>query len=99
MQKEKLPIIEKIAVILIILIALIGIVFDVCVYNGCVYWIVSDLREFTMTVLQIQAGVSTLAVAVLALISGMSGHEMYGDRKSTRLNSSHPTTSRMPSSA
>ena len=23
----------------------------------------------------------------------------YGDRKSTRLNSSHPTTSRMPSSA
>ena len=28
------------------------------------------------------------------------GHwEMAGDRKSTRLNSSHPTTSRMPSSA
>ena len=27
------------------------------------------------------------------------GHEHEGDRKSTRLNSSHPTTSRMPSSA
>ena len=26
-------------------------------------------------------------------------HVMIGDRKSTRLNSSHPTTSRMPSSA
>ena len=29
----------------------------------------------------------------------MISYEAFGDRKSTRLNSSHPTTSRMPSSA
>ena len=28
-----------------------------------------------------------------------SGHKIYGDRKSTRLNSSHSSVSRMPSSA
>ena len=31
--------------------------------------------------------------------SGLTLTVYYGDRKSTRLNSSHPTTSRMPSSA
>ena len=30
---------------------------------------------------------------------GQGGTLVYSDRKSTRLNSSHPTTSRMPSSA
>ena len=30
---------------------------------------------------------------------GIYSYELYTDRKSTRLNSSHPTTSRMPSSA
>ena len=29
----------------------------------------------------------------------LTGEYLYPDRKSTRLNSSHPTTSRMPSSA
>ena len=32
-------------------------------------------------------------------IHGLIGENGAGDRKSTRLNSSHPTTSRMPSSA
>ena len=32
-------------------------------------------------------------------ISRQGVHDMVKDRKSTRLNSSHPTTSRMPSSA
>ena len=31
--------------------------------------------------------------------SGVGSHTTFTDRKSTRLNSSHPTTSRMPSSA
>ena len=37
-----------------------------------------------------------IAMAVLPIFMG---DEQYEDRKSTRLNSSHPTTSRMPSSA
>lgn len=78
MRKEKLQIIEIIAVILVAIIFIIGIVFDALVYNGYTFWIVPDLREFSMAVLQIQAGVSTLSVAILALISGMSGHEVYG---------------------
>ena len=34
-----------------------------------------------------------------ALVDEMTVEEMVGDRKSTRLNSSHKTESRMPSSA
>ena len=44
--------------------------------------------------------VITNAVAVMSLFRKFPPHwSMIGDRKSTRLNSSHPTTSRMPSSA
>ena len=35
----------------------------------------------------------------LMLVMNVLGAGVCGDRKSTRLNSSHPTTSRMPSSA
>ena len=41
---------------------------------------------------------SCLSVALLGGIAMAGGHEK-GDRKSTRLNSSHPSRSRMPSSA
>ena len=34
-----------------------------------------------------------------AAVMGRDTDPMYGDRKSTRLNSSHPSSSRMPSSA
>lgn len=78
MQKNQLQIIEKIVVILIAFIFLIGIVFDVLVSNGHAFWLIPKLKEFLMSVLQIQAGVSTLSVAILALITGMSGHEEYG---------------------
>ena len=51
-------------------------------------------------------GKSTLMAAFLWLLTGKDaqGRENYnvfplGDRKSTRLNSSHPLSSRMPSSA
>ena len=41
----------------------------------------------------------TLAAFAKSIGIGMSTLTGYEDRKSTRLNSSHPTTSRMPSSA
>ena len=43
----------------------------------------------------IGSGLGALAAACFLVRDG----QMKGDRKSTRLNSSHPTTSRMPSSA
>ena len=45
------------------------------------------------------AGKSTLMKTLLRLIQPISGTIETGDRKSTRLNSSHPNPSRMPSSA
>ena len=43
---------------------------------------------------------NTMLCVVLALLLPLVSAAVYfGDRKSTRLNSSHPTTSRMPSSA
>ena len=77
MGKNRLLIIELLAVSLIVLSVVIGIVFDIRARTGNSSWIIQDLRDFSMAVLQIQAGVSTLAVAILALISGMSGHEVY----------------------
>ena len=44
------------------------------------------------------SGKSTLLKAAMGLL-GSSGMVTRGDRKSTRLNSSHPSSSRMPSSA
>ena len=38
-------------------------------------------------------------VDIAGLVKGASKGEGLGDRKSTRLNSSHPSSSRMPSSA
>lgn len=69
---------ELLALIIIAVIIIVGIIFEIMVHSGCVKWVITDLRSFTMTVLQIQAGVSTLAVALLALISGMTTEEAYG---------------------
>ena len=54
----------------------------------------------------VAGAIGTAVLAVVALLSYCTAFEYFsagrdasGDRKSTRLNSSHPTTSRMPSSA
>ena len=44
-------------------------------------------------------GAMFLMIAIMLPAFFMAMYERDGDRKSTRLNSSHPTTSRMPSSA
>ena len=43
--------------------------------------------------------ITTPAVEYLDVLSGSGGKEIQEDRKSTRLNSSHVSESRMPSSA
>ena len=44
-------------------------------------------------------GALLLSAGLLALLLALTEGESWGDRKSTRLNSSHCTPSRMPSSA
>ena len=46
-----------------------------------------------------KGAVQTAATGTVGKVAGTVGTSIAGDRKSTRLNSSHPTTSRMPSSA
>ena len=53
---------------------------------------------FPIQQLMIAFGIGT-ALGMSALLSRYLGAKRPEDRKSTRLNSSHPTTSRMPSSA
>ena len=40
-----------------------------------------------------------LILGIVAVVLGINAKKQTGDRKSTRLNSSHPLSSRMPSSA
>ena len=62
------------------------------------------LMDLSYDVLVAGAGCSGIAAAIAAARHGakvvlLNDRGVLGDRKSTRLNSSHPTTSRMPSSA
>ena len=52
-----------------------------------------------MVVLRVVLGLNAAVLFVLAATTLVEGPIFHEDRKSTRLNSSHPTTSRMPSSA
>ena len=54
----------------------------------------SDVRDFVADTI---SGTGKLNYVTVAFLSMRAAKKI--DRKSTRLNSSHPTTSRMPSSA
>ena len=71
--------IEGFSLLLLVLIIIIGIAFEITAQRGHAKWIIEDLRDVALVILQIQAGISTLAVALLALISGMIGDEAYGE--------------------
>ena len=78
MTKEKNVTFENVTVILLGIIMTTGIICEIVVHSGFFIWIVPDLRNVALAVLQIQAGISTLAVALLALVSGLIGAEVYG---------------------
>ena len=54
---------------------------------------------FSLELMDIHKGDTLLLHSALTAIGPVEGGADTVDRKSTRLNSSHPTTSRMPSSA
>lgn len=70
--------IELISVILCLLFVLVGITEEVIAYYKMNIIVIEDFRNFSMVILQIQAGVSTITVALIALISGMINEEVYG---------------------
>ena len=63
-----------------------------------------DLKHSPTGILSFCTAMAALAVFLTAVVqsflaSGEGGYKVGGDRKSTRLNSSHNVASRMPSSA
>ena len=53
-----------------IILPLIGVIADIKVANGFVLHFIDDINSFSLTLLQIQASVGTLTIALVALISG-----------------------------
>lgn len=62
--------IEIIVIAIAIVILLIGCVCDVLVERGIIFHIVEDLNDVSLTLLQIQAAVTTLTLTIIALLSG-----------------------------
>ena len=62
--------IENIGIIFAVIIIIGGIIADIAVANGIVWHIIDDISSFSLTLLQIQASVGTLTIALVALISG-----------------------------
>ena len=68
--------------------------------TGNVLYLSAPLQRPFPLELNATAGATTLrASGSIASLATLEGAGVVGDRKSTRLNSSHVTTSRMPSSA
>lgn len=61
---------EITGIILMIILPLIGVIADIKVANGFVLHFIDDINSFSLTLLQIQASVGTLTIALVALISG-----------------------------
>ena len=62
-------------------------------------WFGKKSKELEAVKAKLDAAEANAAQAKDQLLRMAAEYENYRDRKSTRLNSSHPTTSRMPSSA
>ena len=88
-----------------VLLFIVGLLFLIKGGDWFVDGASSLARRFHLPELLIGATVvsigTTLPEVMVSTMSALSGHGeiAYGDRKSTRLNSSHANESRMPSSA
>lgn len=76
--RTKYRIMEYIGIIAIIVCVIVGIVSDIFVSKGNVWHIIEDINSFSLTLLQIQASISTLTIALVALISGSISDEYMG---------------------
>jgi len=61
---------EILCIVACVVCVVVGIVCDICVSKGIVWHWVESLNEYSMVLLQIQASVGTLTIAIIALISG-----------------------------
>ena len=61
---------EAICIGIGIMCIIIGITCDILVANDIVFWVVDSLPDFSLALLQIQATIGTLTIAIIALISG-----------------------------
>ena len=53
-----------------IILTILGVIADIKVANGFVFHYIEDINSFSLTLLQIQASIATLTIALVALISG-----------------------------
>lgn len=68
--KRKARTVEISAIIMIILIIVEGIISDCLVSKGVVFVYVNNINDLSLTLLQIQAAITTLTITIIALLSG-----------------------------
>lgn len=68
--RKKHVIKESIGAIIMLGSFVLGVLFDAQVSKGIIWHYVTDINSFSLTLLQIQAAVATLTIALVALISG-----------------------------
>lgn len=81
--------------IVIFLILTVGVIADISVHNGFCLLIVEDLRDFTKTLLGIQATVAVLSLSILTLLGsfmdksywGISISDFYSNKKNPAFTS------------
>lgn len=73
-SKKKEMSLIKIALILIFL----GIIADYYVKNNHVIFVIEDIEAISLTLLQIQSGISTLTLSIIALLSGFINDSYLG---------------------
>jgi hypothetical protein len=77
-MRHKYIIIEKIVIIGGLCCFCLGILFDLLVRKDIILHLVEDLNGYSSTLLQIQATLSTLTIAIIALISGNVSNSYMG---------------------
>lgn len=73
MKKE-----EFILLVLVFIMFTLGIVLDILAFNGFTSIRVEDLRGYVQVVIQVQATIMTLGIAICALLGNVLGKKIYG---------------------
>ena len=68
--RRNYKLLEVICIIIGVACVFMGAICDILVANDIVFWVVDSLSDFSLALLQIQATIGTLTIAIIALISG-----------------------------
>ena len=77
-RNRKSTYIEGIVITACVICLILGIIFDIQVHFGIVIHYVENLEDYSLTLLQIQAAVSTLTLSIIALITGYASETYMG---------------------